>query len=193
MMELTSEKLNNLKELAEKATPGNWFATCDNELMYIVNSICQDRFETRICNLGDGRDSENNSAYIAAAFPDVVLAMIERINYLESKLELAVNGACTTAFLTALNKLPESLKDKLAEQAEAMERLEKEADWLAEYSALDECPLKTLGWMDNPEEGKEWCDWHPDPDGNYDCSGDNVECWRRMAREAVEEQCQKSS
>ena len=72
-------------------------------------------------------------------------------------------------------------------------RINKEADWLAEYSARDECPLETLGWDKNPEDCPQWCDWHYDVNDNVygsDCSGGYVECWRKAAQEAVaEEEC----
>jgi len=81
--------LDELKKLAEAATPGPWHYDCGN---WEVESQNKDTFRYSICNLIEGMeetepvDALPNGEYIAAANPQTVLALIERIRTYEAKL-----------------------------------------------------------------------------------------------------------
>ena len=162
------EQINRLKELAQKATQGPWDTGASRHDPSWV--VCRETgFQIADCQIRV--NGYNNAAFISAANPAVVLALVERIERLEEDFEVAARSA--------------------AEESVKAARLEEEADWLAEYSARDECPLETLGWDKNPEDRPQWCDWHYDVNDNVygsDCSGGCAECWRKAAQDAIAEE-----
>ena len=163
---MDKDQIARLKELAELATPGEW-----------QHCFARGRWDGWIIDaqnrdiLKEVSNFRENAAFIAAANPAVVLALIERIERLEEDFEAAARSA--------------------AEESVKAVKLDEEADWLAEYSARDECSLETFGWDKNPEDRPQWCDWHYDVNDNVygsDCSGGCAECWRRMAQETIAEE-----
>lgn len=103
---MDKQELTRLKELSEKATPGEWRA--DRYVIlspkghtlgrtYAISENCIQRMEVV--------DSYDNTAFIAAANPQTVLALIDDLV---------------------------KTKDALAHCRDKNSQLEKEADWLAE-------------------------------------------------------------
>lgn len=62
--------------MRKKATKGSWISTCDAKLDFIVSSVFADKFEVVIAKTGGNTESDDNSAYIAAANPKFILALI---------------------------------------------------------------------------------------------------------------------
>lgn len=81
-----------LKELAEKATPGPWSYEPDDDgssMGWIVSSS-----EMLVKITGDSAQQGDNAAYIAAASPDVILALLsERSRLMEATLYIEKNTA----------------------------------------------------------------------------------------------------
>lgn len=84
-----------LKEKAEKASPGPWTAHDNHGVRYVSNG--KDgrfaKFENRICEASFNLHHPPvvaNMEYIAAASPDVVLALIARVEELEAFKEFAM-------------------------------------------------------------------------------------------------------
>ena len=111
-IEISPEWLAGLKELAEKATPGPWIMGQDGE----VYSEDQDDFPVDII---EGICVEqSDAAFIAAASPDVVLAMASEIERLRAENKRLLVEA-------------HDLDSSGGEMAKDCRSLEKEADWLA--------------------------------------------------------------
>ena len=68
---MNTEQINELRKLAEAATPGPWAAAISSNM---VNGVCA-TFET-ICETGKNID---DALYIAAANPAAVLELIAEI------------------------------------------------------------------------------------------------------------------
>lgn len=163
-IEISPEWLAGLKELAEKATPGPWIMGQDGE----VYSEDQDDFPVDII---EGICVEqSDAAFIAAASPDVVLAMASEIELLNKEIKSLreiENGLSEDNF---------SLSSQYVEDNKKIAQLEKEADWLAEHIStlcgqIEDCNACAYG------------------DGAY-CSidrflGDDPEIWREAARNAI--------
>ena len=159
-IEITPELLADLKVKAGKATQGKWvgYYSDKGSTEHINGAVNNEDGHILLVNKPN---CENNTKYIAAANPTVILALIEHIERLEEDFDAAARSA--------------------ADESVKAVKLDEEADWLAEYSARDECPLETLGWDKNPEDRPQWCDWHYDVNDNVygsDCSGGCAECWR---------------
>ena len=112
-IEITTELLSSLKAQAEKATPGPWERLHSDLHGYSfgtpppVGGPPGAVILARMLQV----NPESNSAYIAAANPAVVLALIEKIERLEEDFEAAARSA--------------------ADESVKVARLDKEADWLA--------------------------------------------------------------
>lgn len=114
---MDQNKLNELKELARKATPGPY--KCED--MIALSSSCSEAekyynvytYENeQIAEFDDAINKEANAKYFAAVNPQVVLALISEIGNLEKELDEArCSAACESGRVV---------------------RLEREADWLAE-------------------------------------------------------------
>lgn len=91
-VELTAELLELLKAKAQAATPGPWASwILEGPLLggnYQVRSS-SDPDENFVCR---HVESAANSSYIAAASPDMVLALIERIGRLEKESDWLAEG-----------------------------------------------------------------------------------------------------
>lgn len=156
-IEITTEFLADLKAKAEAATPGPWaFKVWSGQgtAVHIKQQLVA----------GNGAwvasyVNANCADYIAAANPAVVLALIAHIKKLEAEnhdlRNLQDPHALTAAHMIGYEKGRDEARAKI-------ERLEKEADWLAEQASLT---------------------------GDYIDGQDSKEVWRELARRAVEEQC----
>ena len=79
---MTQEQINELRKLAQAATPGPWYAeggTINKDVIYVYS----EHSDFEVCH-GDTSDSD----YIAAANPAAILAMIAEIDSLRDE----VNG-----------------------------------------------------------------------------------------------------
>lgn len=76
-IEITPELLADLKDKAKKATPGPYIAYKETFSIY-APSQKHDFIEIPHC-----KNREENLEYIATANPSVILALIERIEWLE--------------------------------------------------------------------------------------------------------------
>lgn len=186
-------------EIAGKATKGPWY----HVLAAIVGTkeIPDDDNATCICftEWGASGDPQANAAHIAASSPDVVQADIEEILRLRQEVarlelenqRLAVDGINGEAYLlTCLDIIRKAVGMPVGSDwqqvAERVERLSKEADWLAESLEIEspycyECEFKDERYSEY-EENITWCAHAPD--------GTNDTCdqsWRKAARKAVEE------
>lgn len=79
-MTITAEQLARLRELAEKATRGEWVECHDDEGTSIS---CRGKQIARSSYKRNPHDHEDGK-FIAAASPDVVLALLDRIAELEA-------------------------------------------------------------------------------------------------------------
>lgn len=77
-MSMSDLDLGALKALAEKATPGPWVVTGGDNNLYGVDA--QDDYVT----LSDSTLPVSDAEFIAAANPEVVLALIERVQAAEA-------------------------------------------------------------------------------------------------------------
>ncbi len=222
--DLSTEALLVRREIAEKATPGQWepdepyikVITGDDPTDYVFLAwICPKSGE-----MGTHEQKANDAAHIAANSPDVVIDTIDELLRLRAEngrlkegLENALHvnelrlaevaktlftgivegisggsesvmvqaGAtcvhCNARFTSAEEAIAH---DKVCPKHPATiraERLENEADWLAENcwkkTGCEYIPTKD-------ERGGMWCDECPH---EHDCR----KCWREAARKAVEE------
>ena len=88
---MTPADLSRLESLARKATPGPWFRPIANDTA--VRSDDVDIAQTVGAYELEWERMEADAAYIAAANPAAVLALIERVRELEGKLE-AIRDEC---------------------------------------------------------------------------------------------------
>lgn len=100
--EITNKKLEELKQLAEAATPGPWRYRENNAAGYDIES--QDDFIVYSGVDSDyeceyGCEKESNAAYIAAASPDFILAVIE------DDMQLLRKNRRLSNEITKLNKM----------------------------------------------------------------------------------------
>ncbi len=178
--------LECLKKLAKKATAGPWASHTDGTVFYIDSyDIPRD-----ICV----PESQDNSDYIAAASPDVILALIAENERLKALCNWDIGA------LKVLGILPEDMtevnmdagaRDAAMQKLQDMEfkkikQLEAEADWLVEYGAgKEQCPFFEFLYGD-AEPIPDWCEGSETVEDGFDCPNDPVECWRKVACKAVE-------
>lgn len=121
-MELTKEALDRIRALAQKATPGPWEY---NEAFVLVRlpdetelkDMAKPRLDTNIINVNRafGPDvCKANAAYIAAANPQVILALISEIENLQSLNDKLVEGIAGP-FFDQINKIPKHIQEKYIE------------------------------------------------------------------------------
>ena len=116
------QQLERLKELAEKATPGEWECRHSDTLVVskngrLITSATHCSFNRKFA-LVDCADANDNAAYIAAANPQAILELIAENKRLEkdrARLEIELHD------MDSGNR--EAIQD--------FRQLEKEADWLA--------------------------------------------------------------
>lgn len=172
--QMPQETLDRIRALAQKATPGPWICygfTGNNGSA--LRTVSREDFE-KICELPNLMNTPANANYIAAANPQVMLALADFIERLEA--EIANLEREKIAYYKAFDKLAEKLgvfketdpgKPETFEVfAKVFERQEKEAAWLADVMADLDCPHGC------PVE---------DPPTLEECR----DCWREAARKAV--------
>ena len=101
MTEITEEKLDELDALAKDATPGEW--TCESSgeeradgrgNMRLICAPSHDhpgRSQCIAAMQGLPFEYANDAAYIAAASPDVVLALVRELRVAQKALEIALH------------------------------------------------------------------------------------------------------
>lgn len=198
--------LNLLKKLITNATPGPWAYEAHGDTgQYGVGVIC-DKNDKPISGYSENYDltiidaiavevnSAENASYIAAVSPDVVLALITEIERLKRLCAWDVDALQALGILpkdTRDEDMTPGLRDAAMQKLHDMEfkklkRLEDEADWLAEYGAgKEQCPFFEFQYGD-AEPIPDWCEGSETAEDGFDCPNDPVECWRKVAREAVE-------
>lgn len=195
-IEITPELLADIKAKAEKATPGPWEYREDNAAGYNIESqndyIVYSGTDSD-CECDYGCEKESNAAYIAAANPAVILDLIEDyggkqqalygifllVDQLKDCLNLEADVSVEGTIQGAIIQINH---DDTAKKFE-IERLEKEANWLAKQLSR-QCQAD-----DEIECGKS-CEF---VEGGCCNKGEYFECydviaddWREAARKAVE-------
>ena len=169
-------RLQEIAQLAEKATQGKWHKDNLGNIYATPSGNWSDRKSVvLVTKIGEILPSDPDADYIAHVNPADMLDLIEEITGCIAYLE---------------HKVTELDIEKCNAES-SVKTLEREAEWLAEYSARDECPLETLEWDKNSEDRPQWCDWHRNVNGDAygcECSGDQVECWRRAAQDALQKE-----
>lgn len=165
----TTESLLARRALAEKATPGPWKSVYD---YCVLPNIYDDRPANVLiadCSREHDHDKKTkaNALYIAANSPDVVMADIDEILRLRAEVEF---------WRQETQDVRENFERTLQCERDKTDRLEREADWLAENCwkkpGGEYLPLREM-------RGGFYCDACP---YDYDCR----KCWRAAARKAVE-------
>lgn len=94
---MTDEQLSALEAAARAATPGEWFTDRPEvdrfdpvtghyttpDRMHVISRVKHDGHDYAIVAITDGEMDESNAAYIAAANPAAVLALIQRVREAE--------------------------------------------------------------------------------------------------------------
>lgn len=152
MTDRTTEALLARRALAEKATPGPWKPTIYFDASPYVEAP------------GDKNVLGNSIAWLCPRDPEMSCQRPR------DAAHIAANSP--DVVMADINEI-------LRLRAE-VERLEREADWLAnELEDMDHCP-----YLANWEP--DWCTCLDTPEDGFECNEDFKECWRKAAREALE-------
>lgn len=139
-VEITPELLAELKSKAEYATPGPWEYREDNAAGYNIESqndyIVYSGTDSD-CECDYGCEKESNAAYIAAANPKVVLALLDEID--------------------RLNKLMALWRHDYEVLVDTCSKIRKEAHWLADQCATCADAASEAGVCDDGECGIDKC------------------------------------
>lgn len=177
---MDNQQLAKLKELAQKATPGEWITGAHRyEPAWVVLPptdatggfcIAQCRVSVNGCN---------NAAYIAAANPQTILELLAKIERLEKENAdfrsdsafLEDSSAMTISYFAGRMSEGREKNKEIDKLLDENRRLEKEADWLAEQllCCTDDNRVDTCSY--------ECHDL---------CANITLEQWRQAARKAVE-------
>ena len=175
-IDLSNDALLKHRAIAEKATPGPWESreegqkAIDDE--YDVWSVVYG--PERVAIVEDGPHMAANRAHIAANSPEVVMADIDEILRLRNELAATeCREGEGDAYVEQLCLERDDLEAQVARLEGEVERLNKEADWLAER--LKEACKNFNGCFSCP---------FYDDEGAYCIVEDKT--WREAAREAVE-------
>lgn len=166
----TTVSLLARRALAEKATKGDWYMfrlTHPSDHFNVRASFSAANVE-QICQCNSPTDANQaNAAHIAANDPPTVIADIDEILRLRAEVEF---------WRQETQHVRENFERTLQCERDKTDRLEKEADWLAEYC-----------WK-KPE-----AEYHPvrEMRGGFYCGAcphghDCRKCWREAARKTVE-------
>lgn len=163
----TIESLLARRALAEKATKGDWYMfrlSYPSDHFNIRSSFSAANVE-QICRCNAPTDANHaNALYIAANSPDVVMADIDEILRLRAEVEF---------WRQETQDVRENFERTLQCERDKTDRLEREADWLAErLGKMNGCRFAFMGRLAP-------CD--------PECQNDCVSAWRVSARMAVEE------
>lgn len=103
----------------------------------------------------------------------------------EALVSISVEGARNAEYISANDpQTVMALIDEIIRLRAKVERLEREADWLAENSmGVVSCPYLTFQW--DTADKADWCSYDDSVEDGALCSGNFRECWRKMARTAV--------
>lgn len=202
-IDITLSLLSDLKEKAERAIPGPWdYCGYESGNGNVELTIGAEKPGQNICKLSSQLYHKNclyNAAFIAAANPAVVLALIRRILELEKEIEARhkiiqeddgrieeAEGKCLLLKEKISRLEQENARLKIEahdldssgrETAKDLEQLEKEAGMLAAFCA-DLCP--NVPYYINCQS----CDSCP----GMDCEkSGKPESWRELARKMVED------
>ena len=155
----TTGSLLARRALAEKATPGPWVRKGE----YLVYGPWGDRPVSG----KEGILNPADAAHIAANDPPTVIADIDEILRLRAEVEF---------WRQETQDVRENFERTLQCERDKTDRLEKQADWLAEYcwkkQEAEYHPLREM-------RGGFYCGTCPH---DHDCR----KCWREAARKAVE-------
>lgn len=156
----TTESLLSRRALAEKATPGPW----EVDKSEITSAVyVETSWGHLICDSSDHGDA----AHIAVSDPATVMADIAEILRLRAEVEF---------WRQETQDVRENFARTLQCERDKTDRLEREADWLAEYCwkkpEAEYHPLREM-------RGGFYCGACPH---DHDCR----KCWREAARKAVE-------
>lgn len=226
---ITSELLADLKAKAEKATPGPWCVWLVKDSS-VFGATCFVRSHADPDEEWVARNVETraNGEYIAAANPDVALALIRELERLHRIVDFQTRAMADCKQVAKIawggevqSPYPDhnSSEEDMAEQAiwldyplcggsgyvgdcddaaqelkchlekcrKDNDRLEKEAQWLAKHCEGEEqCPYLSLQWGET--HAPKWCNALDTIEDGFECFEDPVDCWRKVAREAVAEQ-----
>lgn len=157
----TTESLLARRELAEKATPGPWI----RERGFLVYGP----WRGRPVSGKEGILNPADAAHIAANSPDVVMDDIDEILRLRAEVEF---------WRQETQDVRENFERTLQCERDKTDRLEREADWLAEQLSYS-CSFT----------GEHNCGIPKPCPKTYGCGCLDVEAeeWREAARKAVEE------
>lgn len=194
-IEITPELLADLKKKAEKATPGPWdicaATAAKNSFKSILihgnEQIAIVKTPRGLNRHGSTKDiRERDATYIAAANPQVVLALVEEIEDLRSRQKAQGVACCECQEVEAeLKQEIENLRQERKIHRDSLKRLEKETDWLAEQ-------LSKLGNRLFVKDGEviSTCPDSVPYKAIIECVseyGGCQTCWREAARKAARE------
>lgn len=171
-----------LRTLAEDATPGPWKADGWQREAYNGNYFVRGDGVTteQVADCGDGSTRwEENASYIAAASPDVVLALLDEIERLRERAD-AIN-AIRNEQLAAANADRERLLAKLESSLDTSERLDRDLTamraardalakahpvmltllaWIADEASVDDLRDMAIRYSDEHDALTVWLDEH---------------------------------
>lgn len=172
MTNRTTESLLARRALAEKATKGDWYMfrlTHPSDHFNVRASFSAANVE-QICRCNAPTDANQaNAAHIAANDPSTVIADIDEILRLRAEVEF---------WRQETQDVRENFERTLQCERDKTDRLEREADWLAEQLS-DSCSFT----------GEHNCGIPKPCPKTYGCGCLDVEAeeWREAARKAMEE------
>lgn len=156
--QISQEDLAHIRALAQKATPGPWICygfTGNNGSA--LRTVSREDFE-KICELPNLMNTPANASYIAAVSPDVLMSLIEHIEYQHTEIE-------------RLAEIKDGIVDD--DRDTRIAKLEKMVDWLATRLVdvhakgwVPDCVVaKTIsaaGWRNMAETEVKWQKRQPD-------------------------------
>lgn len=118
--EITNKKLEELKQKAESATQGIWQVDADSRHIRIIKD---DGFATYPFRITPTPNEKNNAAYVAAASPDFILALIE------DDMQLLRENRRFSNEIAQLNKMVEWFADRMPSSRRFDNRQERIDHW----------------------------------------------------------------
>ena len=88
---MTDEQITALRAAAEAATPGPWSRTTGKDA-HLLREVCSEgQAGVAFCGTFSQQQAHADAAYIAAASPDVVLALLDALDDAHSSVRYALN------------------------------------------------------------------------------------------------------
>ncbi|HFH0500497.1 TPA: ead/Ea22-like family protein [Salmonella enterica] len=163
-----------LREVAEKATPGNWRRTSSlfNGITVTPFSLCGE--ELTLAHTVEKRDAE----FIAAANPATVLALLDELEHYKSREERVTKLVLdNSTSWDALYKKLEAAEKRIAELENSETQLINERD--AAESALNDAYKAVMG------QAPEWSNWF-----SFENAIDEIELvcelWRNQTDDVIQ-------